>query len=159
MTGDLSPDVVNDPAAAFLLVHFVEDPSGHGERIHFSLSDGGDPTRWARLNGGAPVLESSLGTTGVRDPYVVEGDGEYFIIATDLRVFGGDDQGWSAWRRHGSRSLIVWRSDDLTHWSEPWMIDVVDPEVIGARVVARFVQARIDGDPDVVGPRFTVGPS
>ena len=117
----------NDEASGFLLVHFVEDHRGHGERVYFSLSDG-DPTRWARLNDGDPVLESLLGTTGVRDPFLVEGDDEYFIIATDLRVYGGDRQGWDVWKRHGSRSLIVWRSTDLTQWSEPWMLEVVGPE-------------------------------
>jgi murein DD-endopeptidase MepM/ murein hydrolase activator NlpD len=33
-------------SAGYLLVHFVEDPYGYGERIYFSLSEGDDPTRW-----------------------------------------------------------------------------------------------------------------
>jgi hypothetical protein len=111
----------------YLLVHFVEDPEGHGEQVYFSLSGGDDPCAWTRLNGGQPVLGSDLGTTGVRDPYVVRGADEFFIIATDLRIYGGDGAGWDAWRRHGSRDVIVWRSTDLVTWSEPWSLEVAPP--------------------------------
>ena len=55
----------------YLMVHFVEDPASHAEKIFFSLSRGEDPTRWYRLNDGQPVLESRIGTTGVRDPHLV----------------------------------------------------------------------------------------
>lgn len=113
-----------DDPLGYLLVHFVEDPDGHGEQVFFSLSDGDDPCSWRRLNGGAPVLRSDLGTTGVRDPYVVRGDGEIFVVATDLRIYGGDDAGWDAWTRHGSRHVVVWRSTDLVTWSEPWRLEV-----------------------------------
>ena len=54
----------------YLMVHFVEDPASHAEKIFFSLSRGEDPTRWYRLNDGQPVLESRIGTTGVRDPHL-----------------------------------------------------------------------------------------
>ncbi|MBB1511109.1 glycoside hydrolase family 43 protein [Tessaracoccus sp. MC1627] len=118
-----TPDV-----AGYLLVHFVEDPHGHGERVYFSLSNGPDPTRWTRANAGHPVLESSLGTTGARDPFIVHGDGEYYIIATDLRVYGGDNQGWDEWKRTGSRSIIVWKSPNLIDWSTPWTLDIAPPE-------------------------------
>ncbi|GAA4623579.1 glycoside hydrolase family 43 protein [Cellulomonas oligotrophica] len=111
----------------YLLVHHVEDPDGWGERIFFSLSDGDTPLRWWRANGGRPVLASGLGTTGVRDPYLVAGDGEWFVLATDLRIYGGDDAGWDAWTRHGSRSLVVWRSTDLVTWSAPWLLEVAPP--------------------------------
>lgn len=119
---------VEDSEFGYLMVHFVEDPDGHGERIFFSLSERDDPTRWRRLNGGKPVLESREGTTGVRDPFIVKGEGEYFIVATDLRIYGGDERGWDAWRRTGSRKLIVWRSTNLAHWSAPWALEVAPPE-------------------------------
>jgi len=111
----------------YLLVHFVEDPDGHGEQVHFSLSDGDDPCSWSRLNGGQPLLRSDLGTTGVRDPYIVRGADGFFIIATDLRIYGGDDAGWDAWTRHGSRNIVVWRSTDLLSWSAPWCLEVAPP--------------------------------
>lgn len=111
----------------YLLVHFVEDPDGYGEQVYFSLSEGDDPCSWVRLNGGGPLLRSNTGTTGIRDPYVVRGAGEFFIVATDLRIYGGDDAGWDAWTRHGSRSILVWRSTDLVTWSEPWSLEVAPP--------------------------------
>ncbi|MFB7250019.1 glycoside hydrolase family 43 protein [Microbacterium sp. NPDC056234] len=111
----------------YLLVHFVEDHEGHGEKIYFSLSDHDDPLRWTRVNGGEAVLESGLGTTGVRDPYLVRGPEESFIIATDLRVWTGVEHDWDGWTRSGSRSLVVWRSMDLVAWSEPWRVEVAPP--------------------------------
>ena len=117
-----------DETYGYLLVHHVEAPDGYGEQIYFSLSDGDDPLRWRRANGGQPVLRSDLGTTGVRDPYLVAGDGEWFVVATDLRIYGGDDAGWDAWTRHGSRELVVWRSTDLVHWSAPWLLEVAPPQ-------------------------------
>ncbi|MBD5785505.1 glycoside hydrolase family 43 protein [Cellulosimicrobium terreum] len=117
-------------AFGYLLVHFVEDPDGHAETIHYSLSRGDDPTAWDRLG---VVLESRLGSTGLRDPHVVRspaGD-EFYLVATDLRVFGRGPVGaadWDAWQRHGSRSIVVARSSDLVHWSDPWLAEVAPPE-------------------------------
>jgi hypothetical protein len=120
--------VSRSPTGGYLLAHFREDPTGYAERIHFSLSDGDTPLRWLSLNGGRPVLTSDLGTTGVRDPAIVRDvDGRFHIIATDLRVFGGDNRGWDGWRRHGSRSLILWDSDDLWQWSAPRAVEVAPP--------------------------------
>jgi hypothetical protein len=112
----------------YLLVHFVEDPDGYGEQVHLSLSDGDDPCSWDRLNGGRPLLRSTLGTTGIRDPYIVRGPDAFFIVATDLRIYGGDDAGWDAWKRRGSRDVLVWRSTDLVTWSEPWTLEVAPPQ-------------------------------
>ena len=54
----------------YLLVHFLEDPDGYAERIYMDLSDGDNPHRWIPLNGGEPLLTSTIGTTGVRDPHI-----------------------------------------------------------------------------------------
>lgn len=111
----------------YLLVHFVEDPAGFGERIYFSRSAPLDPTRWERLNRGRPVLQSDLGSTGVRDPFIVRTDHGFVILATDLRIYGGDQAGWETWRRRGSRSLVVWESTDLLTWSSPRLVEVAPP--------------------------------
>lgn len=111
----------------YLLVHFVEDAETHAENIYFSLSDGDDPTRWTRLNGGKPVLESLLGTKGVRDPYIIRTDEGFTILATDLRVWGRGVPDWDAFKRRGSRSLVLWDSPDLVHWSEPRLVEVAPP--------------------------------
>ena len=114
----------------YLLVHFVEDPAGHAEKVYFSLSEGDDPLRWRRLNGGQPVLESLVGTTGVRDPFLVRrSDGLGFhILATDLRVWASDKPpNWDELSRHGSRDLVVWDSADLLSWSGPRLVTVAPP--------------------------------
>lgn len=110
----------------YLLVHFIEDPDGYAEKIYMDISDGDNPHRWVPLNDGKPVLASHLGTTGVRDPHIIRNPdtGTWYIIATDLRVFGGDGGGWYEWSHHASTNLIIWESDDLLHWSEPRMLDV-----------------------------------
>ncbi|GIG29161.1 glycoside hydrolase family 43 protein [Cellulomonas marina] len=125
--GAAAPRRPEDPFG-YLLVHFVEDPDGYGEQVHLSLSDGDDPLSWVRLNGGRPVLRSDVGTTGIRDPFVVRGAGEFFLVATDLRIYGGDDAGWDTWRRRGSRDVLVWRSEDLVGWIGPWTLTVAPPE-------------------------------
>lgn len=116
----------------YLFVHHVEDPDGHGERVFFSLSQGDDPRSWRRLNGGRPVLEPTLGTGGIRDPFLVRGHGEFFVLATDLRIYGGDRPadaaGWDHWKRHGARHVVVWRSTDLVTWSPPWLLGLAPPE-------------------------------
>ncbi|WP_158685444.1 family 43 glycosylhydrolase [Microbacterium halophytorum] len=116
----------------YLMVHFIEDSDGYAEKIYLDVSRGDDPEQWDPLNGGEPILASDLGTTGVRDPYLTyspESD-TYYIIATDLRVFGGDgrDGGacteWCHWASQGSTKLNVWESKDLVTWSDLRQIDV-----------------------------------
>lgn len=117
----------------YLLVHFVEDPDGHAEKIYFSLSEGDDPLRWRRLNDGEPVLESLLGTTGVRDPFIVrrrDGSG-FHILATDLRVWAtGTAPDWDQLSRYGSRDLVLWDSEDLLTWSDARLATVA-PSTFG----------------------------
>jgi hypothetical protein len=154
--------------AGHLLVHFVEAPEGHGEQVFFSLSDGPDPTRWTRANGGRPVLESRIGTTGARDPFIVRGADEFVVIATDLRVWGDGPHRWDEWIRTGSRSLLVWRSADLVTWSGPELVAVAPPTAgmawaPEARWVAADGEYRVswssalyaDDDPGHRGPGYS----
>jgi len=116
----------------YVMVHFVEDPDGYAEKIYLSLSRGEDPTRWYRLHGGEPVLTSAQGSTGLRDPHLVRsptGD-RFFLVATDLRVFGGDDAGWHSWSHHGSRAIMIWETADLVTWSQGRLVEVA-PENAG----------------------------
>ncbi|GLY08512.1 glycoside hydrolase family 43 protein [Actinoplanes sp. NBRC 101535] len=112
----------------YVMVHFVEDPGGYAEKIYLSLSRGDDPTRWYRLNGGEPILASGLGTTGVRDPHLIRTPDGFHLVATDLRVFGGDDAGWRSWSHQGSRSILVWDTPDLLTWSPPRLVEVAPPD-------------------------------
>ena len=84
--------------------------------------------RWRELNGGKPVLTSTLGEKGIRDPFLIrspEGD-RFYLIATDLKIYGNWD--WGRAQSEGSRSIIVWESNDLLTWSQPRMVEVAPPE-------------------------------
>ncbi|MBB5803499.1 hypothetical protein F4560_003267 [Saccharothrix ecbatanensis] len=105
----------------YLMVHFTGEHA-NGQQIYFTHSD--DGLHWTELNNGAPVLLSTIGTRGVRDPALVRSpDGDrYWIIATDLRI--GEDTSWSDAIHRGSKSLVVWESTDLVTWSHPRLLDV-----------------------------------
>lgn len=113
----------------YLFVHFTDDEGqGGGEEIYFSLSQGNDPLHWRELNGGKPVLTSKLGEKGVRDPFIIrspQGD-KFFLLGTDLKAHGGGD--WSRAVNEGSRSILVWESSDLIHWSEQRSVEIAPPD-------------------------------
>lgn len=113
----------------YLLVHFVETSDPDGEQLYFSLSDGDDPLRWHRLNGGRPVLRSRLGTGSVRDPHLVRSphDDRFYLVATDLRAHDTD---WTDAVRRGSHAIEVWESADLLRWSRQRHV-TVSPENAG----------------------------
>lgn len=127
--------LVAKPAAddpyGYLMVHFIEDSAGYAEKIYLDVSRGDNPEQWDPLNGGTAILASQLGTTGVRDPYLTYNPetGVWYIIATDLRVFGGDNgtgscTSWCHWTTDGSVKLNIWESTDLVTWSDLRQIDV-----------------------------------
>jgi hypothetical protein len=104
--------------------------SANGEQIYFALSQGNDPTHWRQLNGGQPVLTSTVGTRGARDPFIIrspQGD-RFYQIATDLRIYGNGN--WDASQRTGSKSIVVWESADLVNWSAPRLVRV-SPDTAG----------------------------
>ena len=100
--------------AAYLFAHFIGEEKD-GEQIYFSVSQ--DGLHWTDLNEGTPVLFSQTGTCGVRDPFLVRHPqtGTVYLMATDLRIGAG--KGWTDAQENGSRSIIVWKTDDLVHWT------------------------------------------
>jgi glycosyl hydrolase family 43 len=115
--------------AGYMFVYFAGEGTADGEQVYFGLSQGNDPLRW-REPSGRPALRSTLGTGGIRDPFVIRsprGD-RFYLIATDLRMYGRDD--WDEAQRRGSRSIVVWESKDLVRWSEPRLVPVA-PETAG----------------------------
>jgi len=110
-----------DPFTGYLMAHFTGE-SANGEQIYLAHSTNG--LNWTDLNNGGPVLVSTIGTRGVRDPALVRspaGD-RYWIIATDLRIASGTS--WSDAANRGSTSLVVWESTDLVNWSAPRLLNV-----------------------------------
>ena len=127
----LVPQAAATDDYGYLMVHFVEDSQGYAEKIYLDISRGNNAEQWDPLNSGKPILASDLGTTGIRDPYITYNPetGTYYIIATDLRVFGGDNgsgncTSWCHWSSQGSTKLNIWESTDLVTWSEQRQIDL-----------------------------------
>ncbi len=129
----ISPEAAPDDPYGYLLVHFVEDSQGYQEKIYLDISRGDNPEQWDPLNGRQPILVSNKNTTGARDPFITYNPETetFYIIATDLRVFGGDmdyyanvNYCWAEWSRVGSTLMNVWESKDLIHWSENRQIDM-----------------------------------
>ena len=110
----------------FLFVTFKGEQTPLSEQIYFALSH--DGRRWEALNGAQPVLVSNLGDKGVRDPYLIRAhDGrKFYLIATDLSINLHDD--WNRAQTAASRSLVIWDSPDLVHWSAPRLVPVAVPD-------------------------------
>ncbi|KAI5193660.1 glycoside hydrolase family 43 protein [Aureobasidium subglaciale EXF-2481] len=105
------------PYEGYAFAYFTNN-SRSGENIFFAASHGNDALSWQELNGAQPVLKSTYGTTGLRDPFIIrshEGD-TFYLIATDLSIGSGTSWGDSV--KFGSRYLEVWESHDLKTWSE-----------------------------------------
>jgi hypothetical protein len=114
------------PLKGYFFPYFAGEQYADGEQIYFAASHGNDPLRWDDLSGNQPVLTSTLGEKGVRDPFIIrspEGD-KFYLIATDLKIHDG--QGWDHATRHGSKYIEVWESTDLVHWSEQRHVRVSD---------------------------------
>lgn len=105
----------------FLFAHFTGEHAT-GEQIYFSVSE--DGRHFHDLYGGAPVMRSTIGELGVRDPFLIRSqtDDRVFLIATDLRIANG--KGWEAAQTEGSLQIIVWETNDLIYWSEPHFMTV-----------------------------------
>ncbi len=108
----------------YMFSYFTGEGTADGEQLYAALSKGDDPLHWRELNDGKPVLTSTLGEKGLRDPFIIrspEGD-KFYQIATDLRIYGNGD--WDAAQRTGSKSIMVWESTDLVHWTNQRLVKV-----------------------------------
>jgi beta-xylosidase len=152
------------PYAGYAFAYFTGN-SLAGENIFMAASRGNDALHWDETNGGKPILTSSMGTKGLRDPFVIrspEGD-KFYMIATDLSI--GSGTSWDSSQRQGSQYLEVWESYDLKNWSEQrhvkvspstagntWAPEAYYDQSIGAYVV--FWASKIYAETD---PGHTAG--
>jgi beta-xylosidase len=98
-----------------------------GENIFLAASKGNDALQWNELNNAQPILTSTMGTKGLRDPFIIrspEGD-TFYLLATDLSIGSGTSWGDSV--RTGSRYLEIWESKDLITWSQQRHVLVSPP--------------------------------
>ncbi|KAI8917271.1 glycosyl hydrolase [Powellomyces hirtus] len=122
---DARQEVAAGEYAGYLFAYFTGEGTSTGEQIYFSVSRGTDALHWITLNNNKPILSSNLGTKGVRDPTVIRVGSGFRIVATDLRMHRNGD--WGAAVRNGSRSLVIWESEDLVDWSKPRLVEVSPP--------------------------------
>jgi hypothetical protein len=87
------------------------------EKLYLAISNGNNILSFTEVNDGKPILTSTQGDKGLRDPYIIrskEGD-KFFILATDLCILCGT--GWGEAGRWGSRYLEIWETPDLINFS------------------------------------------
>ncbi|KAI0906083.1 glycosyl hydrolase [Ustulina deusta] len=101
-----------------------------GENIYIAASNGNDALNWVELNGGQPVLTSTAGTKGLRDPFILRSHNgsKFYLLATDLSI--GSGTSWDSSVRTGSRYLEIWETADLVTWSAQRHV-LVSPETAG----------------------------
>lgn len=164
-----APHVKKTKYAGYLFAYFTGEGTADGEQIRYALSRGNDPLHWRELNAGNPVLTSTIGEKGLRDPFVIrspKGD-KFFLIATDLKMYRNSSGSWDYVQRHGSRSIMIWESTDLVHWTDQRLVKVAPdsagntwaPEAywddsLGEYVVFWASKLYADDDPDHTGSTY-----
>ncbi|GIJ43258.1 hypothetical protein Val02_01440 [Virgisporangium aliadipatigenens] len=98
------------PAAAatysgYAMGYFTESPTMAAADYNLHLAVSADGLNWTPLNQNNPVARPTLGSTGLRDPFILrKQNGGFVVLATDLK---GTD--WA----YQSQYLHVWDSADL----------------------------------------------
>ena len=117
-----APPTSSPAKGGYLFTTFKGEATPQTEQIYFGLSQ--DGFHWDSLNNANPVLVSDIGEKGVRDPYLLRShDGKkFFLLATDLSINLNRD--WHRATHSGSKSIVIWESDDLVKWSAPRLVKV-----------------------------------
>ncbi|MEV0176496.1 family 43 glycosylhydrolase [Streptomyces sp. NPDC050803] len=164
-----APPVKQPKYAGYLFAYFTGEGTADGEQIRYALSRGNDALHWRELNAGKPVLTSTIGEKGLRDPFVIrspEGD-KFYMIATDLRMYRSSSGSWDYVQRHGSKSIMVWESTDLVNWTDQrlvkvspdsagntWAPEAYWDETLGEYVVFWASKLYADDDPEHTGSTY-----
>jgi beta-xylosidase len=115
-----------DAFEGYAFAYFTNNTKA-GENIYLAASEGNNALSWTELNNKQPILTSTQGTKGLRDPFVIrshEGD-VFYLLATDLSIGSGTSWGDSV--RTGSLYLEIWESNDLKTWSQQRHVQVSPP--------------------------------
>ncbi len=111
----------------YLFVHFREKITPDGEAVYFGISK--DGYNWEKVNNGKPVLMSKIGDKGCRDIEIIRlHTGGFAILTTDLCIATKFDEkfnvDWKQINSHGSKSLCMWKTDDLVTFSEQRLLPI-----------------------------------
>lgn len=91
--------------SGYVMAYFTESPSMTGANYGLHLAVSSDGLNWTPLNQNNPVATPTLGSGGLRDPFILrKQDGTFVVLATDL--YGTD---WA----YQSQYLHIWDSTDL----------------------------------------------
>jgi beta-xylosidase len=158
--------VAADDLAGYAFLYFTGN-SREGENIYIAASNGNNALSWTELNGGQPILRSTQGTQGLRDPFIIRSPdgGTFYLIATDLSI--GSGTSWGDAVRKGSLYLEIWESPDLKTWSEQrhvkvspdtagntWAPEAYYDDSIGQFVVFWASSLYAEDDPDHTGETY-----
>jgi hypothetical protein len=117
--------VASAAEGGFLFVTTRGELQAQDEQIYFAVSQ--DGFRWEALNGSKPVVTSTVGEKGARDPFLLRAqNGKFYLLATNLCIFANRD--WQRAMHDGSHALVIWESEDLVHWSQPRLAEVAAPD-------------------------------
>jgi hypothetical protein len=110
-----------DAAAAatyggYAMAYFTESPSMAAANYSLHLAVSADGLNWTPLNQNNPVATPTLGSRGLRDPFILRKQtGGFVVLATDL-----NGTNWS----YQSQYLHVWDSADLRSFSNYRLLKV-----------------------------------
>lgn len=101
---------------AYLMVYFVGN-APEEQTIHMAVST--DGYNFAALNNNEAMIEQTMGTGCIRDPYILKAKDEngkdcYYIVATDMDAM----LGWTS-----NHAIIFWKSYDLVNWEDEFVLD------------------------------------
>jgi len=120
-----TPSASSATKGGYLFTTFKGEQTPMTEQIYFGVS--ADGLHWDALNKGDPVLISEIGEKGVRDPYLLRThDNKFVLLATDLSINLNKD--WNRATHAGSKSIVIWQSDDLVKWSKPRLVKVASDD-------------------------------
>ncbi len=125
LTATVVPAPVTEETKAYLFPYFTGEANADDEKVRYAVSNGNNALDWVTVNNDRPVLESTKGQQGLRDPFVIrspEGD-RFYLLATDLNAYRN-----TLSQVDSSRYIEVWESTDLVTWSEQRHVLVSAPE-------------------------------
>lgn len=123
----LHPRQTTDPYTGYIFAYFTGNTLT-GENIFLAASNGNNALDWTELNAGQPIITSTKGSRGLRDPFILRantGD-KFYLLATDLSI--GSGTSWDEAQRNGSRYIEIWESEDLVNWGQQRHTLVSPPE-------------------------------